>query len=715
MKKRSLLTLMLFLATSMVSCAQKAPQYSYADYLLPRQTETIGRGLIGTAVSENEAYLSWRLLSTDDSKVAFDVYRQSEDGSFQKVNRKPLKKGTNFTDAEYDASRAVTYKVVCHGEDVASDGMACAAGSRYTIPANSVGKNYISIPLQTLERHTPGDCSVGDLDGDGEYEIIVKQEMMPRDNSGSGMTGETKLEAYRLDGTFLWRINLGKNIREGAHYTQFMVFDFDGDGKSEIICKTADGTVDGMGNVVGDAEADWRQQPAKGDSERVPRMQPRPNAGEETIARERMSYWWRKMEAYNLSGQTTPQAVIDSFVAESAKYNFAAYMMPPGGNEAERARRSGGHILSGPEYLTVFKGATGEELQTIDYVPSRYPGKLQPTTEELASVWGDGHGNRSDRYLACVAYLDGQHPSVVMCRGYYTRSTLAAFDWDGKELKLRWFFDSDDPEHPENRVYRGQGNHNISVADADGDGFDEIIYGNMVVDHDGTGLYSTRIGHADAMHVSDLDPERPGLEVFNTQEPVGDYGMNFRNAGTGEIYWNYPTDSAAVAHERKRQGPGRAVAFDIDPRYPGSECWVYGGGISGLYSCKGKKISDRTPNSCNFAVWWDADPQRELLDKNTVSKYNWEKDSVEVLFQANECVSNNGTKATPALSADLFGDWREEVVLRTRDNKELRIYFTTIPCETRRVTLMHDPVYRLGIAWQNVAYNIPPHVSYYME
>ena len=729
---------LLLLSAATLSCGQKSPSYNYADQLLPRQMESIDRGLVGCAVSETEAYLSWRLLATDAADVSFDLYKQQEDGSFVQLNKKPLKKGTNFTDTGYDASKAVTYQVVCHGE-TATEG--CTGGNCWTIPANSVGQNYISIPLQTLEGHTPGDCSVGDLDGDGRYEIVVKQEMSPRDNSGSGLTGETKLEAYRLDGTFLWRINLGKNIREGAHYTQFLVYDFDGDGKAEIVCKTADGTVDGLGEVIGDAKADWREQPEASSARRgqaqspaprmdrqpgqpgmgrpdAPRMGQRPdrrpsaqNAAEEREAREKMSYWWRRMESYTMSGQEAPQAVRDSFMADFRKYDFAGRMQ----REREQAPRGGGHILSGPEYLTIFEGATGKALQTIDYVPARYPGKIKPTKEELASVWGDGNGNRSDRYLACVAYLDGRHPSIVMCRGYYTRATLAAFDWDGQALKARWFFDSDDKEHPENRIYRGQGNHNLSVADVDGDGFDEIVYGNMVVDHDGSGLYSTRIGHADAMHVGDLDPERPGLEVFNSQEPVGDYGMNFRNAGTGEIYWNYPTDSAAVALERKRQGPGRAVAFDIDPRYPGSECWVYGGGISGLYNCKGEKISDRTPNSCNFAVWWDADPQRELLDRNTISKYNWEKDTVEVLFQARECVSNNGTKATPALSADLFGDWREEVMLRTRDNRELRIYFTDIPCDKRRVTLMHDPVYRLGIAWQNVAYNIPPHVSYYMQ
>ena len=757
----------LFLSLMGFGFRAQAQEFDYSAQLFPRQMEKLSRGLCGVAVSDTEAYLSWRLLATDAADVAFDLWRQDGE-SYVKLNSEPLTQGTNFTDRAYRSDAAATYWVtVCEAGKTdkpaaekqksgkkSSDESAVEPGSRFTLAANSVGKNYISIPLQTPERHTPGDCSVGDLDGDGQYEIVVKQEQTPRDNSGGGMTGETMLEAYRMDGTFLWRINLGKNIREGAHYTQFMVYDLDGDGKAEVVCKTADGTTDGLGQVLGDSTADWRQkapnrpaselpqarrsrdsrqpgqarpgsdgrrpdgQGPQGQDNRRPDQaqaqpdgrQPQANEADEAKARERLAYWHQRMESYMLRGEETPQALRDSFMAEARELNLFKYM------QREQGNRGGGHILSGPEYLTVFSGETGAALKTVDYVPSRVPdGKLNPSADELKAVWGDGNGNRSDRYLACVAYLDGRRPSVVMCRGYYTRSVLAAWDWRDGELSLRWVFDSDDSAHPENRIFRGQGNHNLSVADVDGDGFDEIIYGNMVVDHDGTGLYSTRIGHADAMHVGDLDPERPGLEVFNSQEPVGAYGMNFRNAGTGEIYWNVPTDSAAVSHETKQQGPGRAVAFDIDPRYPGSECWVFGGGISGLYTCKGEKISDRTPRTCNFAVWWDADPQRELLDRNVISKYNWETDQVETLFEAEGCTSNNGTKATPALSADLFGDWREEVMLRTRDNKELRIYFTTIPCDTRRVTLMHDPVYRLGIAWQNVAYNIPPHVSYYMK
>jgi rhamnogalacturonan endolyase len=248
----------------------------------------------------------------------------------------------------------------------------------------------------------------------------------------------------------------------------------------------------------------------------------------------------------------------------------------------------------------------------------------------------------------------------------------------------------------------------LSVADVDGDGRDEVIYGACVIDDNGTGLHSTGLGHGDAVHVSDLDPTRPGLEIFNIQERVDDAGANFRDARTGEILWRKPTAAG------EGEGPGRGLAADIDPRHPGAEMWVAGGGIRGLFNAKGELIAERAPRSCNFAVWWDGDLLRELLNGNRITKWKWESDEEQTILEAADCVSNNGTKSTPGLSADLFGDWREEVIWCTRDNRELRIYTTTIPTEHRFVTLMHDPQYRLAVAWQNVAYNQPPHPGFYL-
>jgi len=570
-----------------------------------RHMEKLGRGVVALHQGDGKVFVSWRLLGTDPETIAFNLYRASGDDKPVKLNAKPLTKTTHFEDTGVDFAKSVRYFVRPIVGGTEGD-----PSTAWTLPANAPAQPYISIPLKTLPGHTPNDASVGDLDGDGEYDIVIKQEQRPRDNSQKGQTGETKLEAYKLDGTFLWRINLGKNIREGAHYTQFLVYDLDGDGKAEVICKTADGTVDGAGTVIGDSKADHRN--------------------------------------------------------------------------------ADGYVLDGPEYLTVFDGLTGKALATADYLPPR--GKV--------SDWGDNYGNRVDRFLAGVAYLDGERPSAVFCRGYYTRTVLVAWDWRNGKLTQRWTFDSGTPG---NRDYAGQGDHSLSVADVDGDGKDDIIYGAMCVGSDGKGLYSTGLCHGDALHVSDLDPERPGLEVFNIHEKRPECGVSFRDAKTGKILWSKP--SADV---------GRGVAIDIDPRHRGAEFWASGPGLAGVWSVSGEKIANRKPRSCNFAIWWDGDPLRELLDRTTISKWNWEKETETTLLTATDCSSNNGTKATPALSADILGDWREEVMFRTSDNKELRIYSTTIPTDRRLYTLMHDPQYRLAIAWQNVGYNQPPHPSFYL-
>jgi rhamnogalacturonan endolyase len=337
-------------------------------------------------------------------------------------------------------------------------------------------------------------------------------------------------------------------------------------------------------------------------------------------------------------------------------------------------------------------------MSTVDYIPNRYP------LDGWGGIGGNGgndsNGNRVDRFLAGVAYLDGVHPSLIMCRGYYGRSVIAAWDWQNGQLTSRWVFDSAKPGLGK---FSGMGNHSLSIADVDNDGKDEIIYGAMTVDDDGTGMYSTGLRHGDALHVGDLLPDRPGLEVWGIHEnevPIKGYencfGAALFDAKTGEILWG----------KLPGKDVGRGVAADIDSTFLGAEMWCSGG--EGLWTSEGKVIGEN-PSSANFLVWWDGDLLRELLNRNKISKYKGED-----LLVAEGFRSNNGTKATPTLSADLFGDWREEVILATQDGKLLRIYTTTIPTKYRFPTLMHDPQYRVAIAWQNVAYNQPPHPGFYL-
>ena len=586
-----------FCLIAIFSIAQ--PNYDFSKL----KRERLGRGVIAIRENPSTVAVSWRYLSSDPMNESFDIYRNDE-----KINKHPLKDATFFQDA-YAGTESVLYTVK------AREGK---TESSYQLPANAP-LGYLNIPLNRPEDGTtpsglnyfyaPNDASIGDVDGDGEYEIILKWDPSnAHDNSHDGYTGEVYVDCYKLSGKLLWRINLGRNIRAGAHYTQFMVFDFDGDGKAEVVMKTADGTVDGTGKVIGDAQADYRNEQ--------------------------------------------------------------------------------GRILTGPEYLTVFNGLTGEAMQTIDYVPVR--GDLMG--------WGDSRGNRSDRFLACVAYLDGIHPSVVMCRGYYTRTVLAAFDWDGKELKQRWVFDSNNPGCKD---YAGQGNHNLRVGDVDGDGCDEIIYGSCAIDHNGKGLYTTKMGHGDAIHLTHFDPSRKGLQVWDCHENKRD-GSTYRDAATGEVLFQIK-DNTDV---------GRCMAADIDPTQPGVEMWSVASG--GIRNVKGEVVKDRVRGlSCNMAVWWDGDLLRELLDRNMVSKYNWEKGVCERIAIFEGTLSNNGTKANPCLQGDIVGDWREEILMRTADNTALRLYVSTIPTDYRFHTFLEDPIYRISIATQNVAYNQPTQPGFY--
>ena len=628
--------------------APPAPRY---------QVENLGRGVIALRASETSVYVGWRLLGTDPAGLAFNVYRATGAGDAVRVNDTPLTATTDLVDGGADLTQANAYSVrpVLRGVEL-------PASAAFVLAANSPVRQYLTVPLQRpasgnvevpegnptqAVTYSPNDASVADLDGDGEYEIVLKWDPSnARDNASAGLAGRQLIDAYKLDGTLLWRIDLGRNIRSGAHYTQFMVYDLDGDGRAELACKTADGTVDGVGTVIGDPAKDYRSLLVPTDGIQVP-------------------------------------------ATNDARY---------------------GKVLAGPEYFTVFDGLTGKALATTNYLAGRDP------IDSWGGIGGNGNndnnGNRGDRFLAAVAYLDGHLPSVIMARGYYGRTVLAAWDYRNGQLTSRWVFDSGRSvgtgfPWTGSNPFNGQGNHNLSVADVDHDGKDEIIYGSMVVDDNGVGLFSTGLRHGDALHVGDLVPSRPGLEVYGVHESEGNTltlgtpGMALYDAANGQIIWSFVPG----------RDVGRGMEADIDPRTPGDEFW--GATEVGLLDGQGNRVGD-APSSVNHAVWWDADPLREIEDANWISKWDWNTSTLTRLLTADGAASNNGTKQNATLTGDILGDWREEVIWRAADNLSLRIYSTTIPAANRLYTLMHDPQYRESIAWQNVGYNQPPHPSFFL-
>ena len=641
MKRNTLTTVLMLLGATML---QAQPRYDMQHI----NREQLDRGVVAIRQGK-QVVVSWRTLTSDAVGQAFDVYRNG-----QKLNSQPLCQGGTFYIDEAPLAGGATYEVRGGGKN----------GS-YQLRADAP-EGYLSVKLQKPAdgitpdgrtfSYTANDASVGDVDGDGQYEIVLKWDPTnAHDNAHDGYTGPTLLDCYRLDGTLLWRIDLGINIRSGAHYTPYIFYDLDGDGRAELMVRTSDGTRDGVGHVIGDAKADYRHGlPAVAEN-------PKPER-------------------------------------EWGKYN-------------KQGRPMTGRILTGNEYITVFDGLTGKALDTKPYVPAR--GNL--------SDWGDNYANRSDRMLAAVGYLDGKHASAIFCRGYYTRTVLAAWDWDGRELKQHWVFDTNSkgvgkdgkPLHS----YAGQGNHNLRVADVDGDGCDEITYGSMAVDHDGRGLYNTGMGHGDALHLMAFDPKSTELQVWDCHENRRD-GSDFRNARTGEVIFKIPSTNDV----------GRCMAADIDPTNPGLEMWSTDS--HGIRNMKGEVLyTAEDPDdpqhrqhlklggrhlSVNFGIWWDGDLLRELLDHETVSKYDWQNHTIADVTKFEGVVFNNWTKSNPCLSADILGDWREEVIARTPDSSELRIFVSPFPTAYRINCLMEDIPYRLSTAAQNVGYNQPSEPGFYL-
>ena len=625
------------------------------------QMENIDRAPVALPASNGKGiFISWRLLGTDSPSTTFDIIRNGTtivSGS----------KTTNFTDNEGTTTSSYEIAVKNNGNETERTTAFTPWGNiflRQTLDRPDGG----STPASETYTYSPNDCSIGDIDGDGQYELFVKWDPSnSKDNSQKGFTGNVFIDAYKLDMTSeqptrLWRIDLGVNIRAGAHYTQFLVYDFDGDGKVEMICKTAAGSKDGKGNYVSDAATD-----------------------ESIKAVDNTKDW----------------------------------------------RNSSGKVTGGQEWLTVFNGETGEAIHTIYYNPNRNGGVggeagWTKNWDDRSGKTDKDYGNRGERYLAAVAYLDGpkSNPSAVMLRGYYTYSYIWAVDFDGKELATKWLHASDTKttytvtngdgtsktytaplptgRTSGSRTAYGNGNHNLSVGDYDGDGCDEITLGASAINNDGTLLYSTGYGHGDALHVGDIDPDRPGMEVFTVHEESA-YGWDLHDAATGTIICN--SDGAS--------DNGRGIASDLIASNRGYE--FSSSNDRSQRNAKGDVVSTKS-TSLNFRCYWNGDLQDELLDGNVMD--TWNGSSVTRLLTLSNYGNSstcNSTKKTPNLTADLLGDWREEIILWDKtDGCTLNIFTTNIATEYAIPTLMHDHTYRMAVAWQNSGYNQPPHVGYFL-
>lgn len=709
-----------------------------ADHGTPVQLEYLDRGLVAASTPEG-VFLSWRLLANEVSGnsdtgltgVNFHVYRDGK-----KIGT--VEDSTNFLDPNGSATSKYYVSAVKDGKEV--DQSSEASPWKDTYYDLKLKKPAVGVtPSGEAYSYRANDMSVGDVDGDGQYEFFVKWDPSnSKDVSQKGYTGNTYIDCYTFDGTLLYRIDLGVNIRSGAHYTQFLVYDFDGDGKSELMFKTAPGTkvinYDKNGQVTSEEYITMLKEDKKaGYSHQDDYRMSSEDYYNHVV--DMFKYWHNHEEVVNGNWPATleecfgiekqydyplstedAEALADYFIDEYA----------PSRSARNDLRDFEGFIVKGPEYLTVFEGETGKELETIRYKYERHDDGL---------MWGDyamariEPGNRVDRFLAGVAYLDGQKPSAIFSRGYYTRSTMVAYTWDGKHLKKQWDVDSgwtpmtnpfNDGPHgrlgtsEEYGSLTTQGAHSLSTADVDGDGKQEIIYGSATIDHDGSLLYSSSdvmppesanpgvtagLGHGDALHVADIDPDRKGLEIFMVHEggPYAPYGYALRDAATGEVIYGGYTG----------KDTGRGMIGDVDPDQRGLETWAVG-----LWTADGTKIDNSAPGT-NMNIKWSADMTTQIVDgaiDQTPTIKDWKKGTV---LTATNTRTNNHTKGNPSLVADIFGDWREELLVRTEDSEAIRIYLSSDVTDRKLYTLMHDPQYRTGIAWQNVGYNQPSYTSYY--
>ena len=706
------------------------------------QLERLNRGLVAVKTG-NGIFLSWRLFLEEVSGYSdtgmtgtdFAVYRNGE-----RIGT--VMESTNYLDARGTEKDRYAVAPIKDGRE----GEPCGEVKVWE-------KEYLDIPLHKPEggvtpageayEYHANDMSIGDVDGDGEYEYIVKWDPSnSHDVSIKGYTGKCYLDCMKLDGTLLWRLDMGVNIRAGAHYTQFMVYDFNGDGKAEMAVKTAPGTkmirygVDGTAkeeryitllpediaagvghedNYVCSAE-DYRRHMAEVFMHWQDCPQVKSGQWPETLE-----------ECFKMEGIAPPRSCTYPLKEQDALdlADYFIHVYAPARSEKNELDKFEGFIYEGPEYLTMFAG-DGRELQTVRFPVGR---------EDDGLLWGDyalpriEPCNRVDRFLSGVAYLDGERPYLIMARGYYTRTTVTAYDFFDNCFREKFRVDSGhvpmanpfraegihEVEGPD-PVYgalAGQGNHSLAAADVDGDGCMEIIYGAAVIDHDGSLLYSSydyrpdgvraKLGHGDAMHVAKIDPDRPGYQIFNVFEggEAVPYGFALRDAQTGEVLFG----------EYAAEDLGRCMIGKIDPGTRGFQVWV-----NEVFDCRGRKLEVPVPGT-NQSIRWAGDMSTQIIDRaqyiGTVQTGVINDNTHGTMLVPEDTMTNNGTKGNPCLVADIFGDFREELLLRKKDDSAIRIYTNTELTGHKLFTLMHDSMYRCGVAWQNNCYNQPCYTKFY--
>ena len=678
--------------------------YSYGDgNTYTREMEKLNRGLVAVNTGSS-IFLSWRLLDSEDaifgnasSNVSFSVYRNGT-----KIDT--VSKATNYTDTSGTAGAKYAVAPVVGGKEGAKcDAVSVQNGNYFDIPLEKPADEKViyTYPYTDKEGNilateatysfSPADCSTGDLDGDGEYEIIVKWTSSERDVGSPGdpaYSGTVRFAAYKLNGTKLWDqdINLGKNVYSSAHTAQFLVYDFDGDGKAEMTVQTSLGSKDAKGNYVSKA------------------ADPINNA-----------------DIYNITD------------TENEEADFRGY----------------GRITTGEEFLTVFNGETGAAIDTINLPTARIEGGN-------GAEYGDDFGNRSNRFVSNVAYLDGEKPYAVYQRGYYfgrngkQRTSICGVSFVGSRLSADYRFDTlkGQPGYYDGaEKYVGQGNHNCTVADVDNDGKDEYICGALCMEVDSSNNFVVKWcsyrEHGDALHIGDYDPTHPGFEYFsvhedgwlhtgskdtgfaytgdnivtddNGNEKKLDYGMTVYDAATGEELYHNGVPTTRTGNSKPDTGRGVMANVGAGGYY---QFWG-----EGTFKASGNSdfeaITLIGDTSSNFRIFWDGDLYDELLDgvgskfgNIRISSFNGT--FMERIFTSDNCTTLNDTKNNPCLQADLFGDWREEVVAALSDGSALRVYSTTTPTDYKIKTLMQDPVYRSGVAAEQTAYNQPPHVGMYL-